>query len=106
MFPNYSFTDNKVIVTSVFFSCIHCAAASHATPGLWSAVTSQGDPLEEKWEVREKSFSEFHWWGFKEATEAGHHCHDWGGKLLTSARSCTAEPLWVYVSLILIRSCC
>lgn len=38
--------------------------------------------------------------------EAAHHCQDWGGKLLTSARSCTGEPFRLYVSLILIRSCC
>lgn len=44
--------------------------------------------------------------GLLGATEAAHHCQDWGGKLLTSARSCTGEPLRVYVSLILIRSCC
>lgn len=44
--------------------------------------------------------------GLLRAMGAAHHCQDWGGKLLTSARSCTAEPLWVYVSLILIRSCC
>lgn len=37
---------------------------------------------------------------------AAHHCQDWGGKLLTSARSCTGEPFRLYVSLILIRSCC
>ena len=34
------------------------------------------------------------------------HFQDWGGKLFTSARSCISEPLWLYVSLIRIRSCC
>lgn len=52
-------------------------------------------------------FPEFFWLGgvrIRMVPEP--HCQDWGGKLLTSARSCIAEPLWLYVNLIRIRSCC
>ena len=105
-FPNYSCHVNRAFVTSVYFFCVQCSAASHATQGQRSAVTSQGDPLKEMWEVKGKIVFIVPLVGLSVATRADHHCHDWGGKLLTSARSCTAEPLWVYVSLILIRSCC
>lgn len=36
---------SRAFVTSVFFSCVRCSAASHATRGQRTAVTSQGDPL-------------------------------------------------------------
>lgn len=53
------------------------------------------------------SFPEFLWLsGTRMRMVPGPHCQDWGGKLFTSARSCIAEPLWLYVSLIRIRSCC
>lgn len=53
------------------------------------------------------SFPEFLWLsGIRMRMVLDPHCQDWGGKLFTSARSCIAEPLWLYVSLIRIRSCC
>lgn len=52
-------------------------------------------------------FPEFFWLGGMRIRMVPEpHCQDWGGKLLTSARSCIAEPLWLYVNLIRIRSCC
>lgn len=67
---------NRVFVASVYLSCVQCSAASHATRGQRSAVTSQGDPLEERWEVKGKIVFIVPLVGLLRATGAAHHCQD------------------------------
>lgn len=55
-FPNYSggVDSQQGLGNICIFSCVGCSAASHATRGQPSAVVSQGDPLEERREVKGK----------------------------------------------------
>lgn len=67
-------TVDRVFVTSVFFSCVRCSAAFHATGGQRSAVTSQGDPLEEGGERKIVFIVPLV--GLLRVPEAAHHCQD------------------------------
>lgn len=110
---NYSGDVNcqRAFVTSVFsLLCLRCSACCF--PSDWRAADC-GDF------TGRIHFKKGGWWTGRKKKKsvhsslvgrvlrwAAHHCQDWGGKLLTSARSCTGEPFRLYVSLILIRSCC